>query len=264
MRLPTELKSLKQFSGFQLHSITFPLASTVLTTAPSPTAHGVLTAHPAEGTEKRASPEARRLHYHRFAKGAAISDGVIAPFVVQSTPEAGAAPLHTCLPCRGKLPHGCQDAYRRLNHTRSLLDPERLHCTRVFEGAANCSTGVIAPFIVQATPETGAAPLHTCLPWRGKLAPRVSSHHSASRQYQKTKRLHGNNFSELGSTFTERQRGLPQLTSWSTPTTRSSEQRRLHAANYGSGAGLCCRYASRHASQATKPHPVQVAYAAPS
>ena len=235
--------------------------STVLTTAPSPTAHGVLTAHPAEGTEKRASTEAKRLHYHRFAKGASISDGVIALFVVQSTPEAGAAPLRTCLPCRGKLLHGGHRAFRHPEHTKK---PERLHCTRVFEGAANCSRESSRLSLSRAVLKPGAAPLHTCLPWRVKLAPRVSSHHSAFRQCQKPKRLHGNNFSELGSTFTERQRGLPQLTSWSTPTTRSSEQRRLHAANYGSGAGLCCRYASRHASQATKPHPVQVAYAAPS
>ena len=196
-------------------------------TAPSPTAHGVPTAHPAEGTEKRASPEAKRLHYHRFAKGAAISDGVIAPFVVQTTPEAGAAPLHTCLhvaancstgvktpfvvqstpkagaaplhTClrrRGKLLHGSHRAFPRQDHTKSRSGstahvsskarqiapressrlsssrphrkPERLHCTHVFQGAANCSTGVIAPFVVKTTPEAGAAPLQSCLPWRGK------------------------------------------------------------------------------------------------
>ena len=36
-------------------------------------------------TQKRASPEARRLHCHRFTKGAAILEGVIAPFVVQTS-----------------------------------------------------------------------------------------------------------------------------------------------------------------------------------
>ena len=92
--------------------------------------------------------------------------GVIAPFDVQSTPEAGAAPLHTCLPCRGRMLHGC---HGRLSSSKPHRKPERLHCTRVFEGAANCSTGVIAPFVVKTLPEAGAAPLHTCLRRRGKL-----------------------------------------------------------------------------------------------
>ena len=40
---------------------------------------------PAEGTQKRATLVAKRLHCHRFTKGAAISEGVIAPFVVQTS-----------------------------------------------------------------------------------------------------------------------------------------------------------------------------------
>ena len=198
----------------------------------------------AEGTEKRASPEAKRLRCHRFAKGAAISDGVIAPFVFKTTPEAGAAPLQSCLPWRGKLLHGSHRAIRRPDHTR----------------IQSGSTADVSPKARQ-------------------IAPRESSRHTASRPHQKPKRLHCtrvshgaandtsaarmNNFSELGSTFTKRQRGLPELTSWSTPTTRSSEQRRHHAANYGSDAGpgcnASCRYRIRHASQAKKSPSVQVA-----
>ena len=164
-------------------------------------------------------------------------------FVVQTKPEAGAAPLHTCLRRRGKCSTGViapfviqntpksrsgstvhvsskarQIAPRessRLSSSRAHLKPEAapLHSylprrVKCFTGVVapfivqatpeakktaplhsylprrvKSSTGVIAPFIVQSTPEAGAAPLHTCLRRRGKLLHRS---HRANRHQDHT------------------------------------------------------------------------------
>ena len=192
----------------------------------------------------------------RVFEGAAnCSTGVIAPFIVQTTSEAKAAPQHTCLRRRGKLLRGSHRAFHRSDHVRSRggstahvsskarqnapressrlssfrprQKPRRLHSTHVFEGAAKCSTGVIALFIVQTTSEAEAAPQHTCLRRRGKMlhgshrafhrsdhvrsrggstahvsskarqiAPRESSHLSSFRPHQKPRRLHCTHISQ--------------------------------------------------------------------
>ena len=49
MQLPTGLKSLKQFSGFLLHSITFPLVSTILNKTRQVICHTLHTCLPGHG-----------------------------------------------------------------------------------------------------------------------------------------------------------------------------------------------------------------------
>ena len=98
MQLPTGLKS---------HNDTRELYRSDLVT----TSNAVKAA---EGTEKRASPEAKRLHCARASQGAAYNaTGVIAPFVVKTAAEANAAPLHSGIPRRGKQRHGSHRAFRR-------------------------------------------------------------------------------------------------------------------------------------------------------
>ena len=120
--------------------------------------------HLSSSRSQQQKPE--RLLCTRVSKGAAnCSTGVIAPFVVKITPETGGgSSAHVSPKARQIAPRESS----RNSSSRPHQKPKRLHCTRVSHGAANCSTGVMTPFIVQTTPEAKAAPLHSCLPWRGK------------------------------------------------------------------------------------------------
>ena len=65
-------------------------------------------------SSSRQHQKPERLHCTRVTHGAATcSTDVVAPFVVKTIPEAGAAPLHSCLPMRCKLLRGSHRAIHR-------------------------------------------------------------------------------------------------------------------------------------------------------
>ena len=140
-------------------------------------------------------------------------------FVVQTKPEAGAAPLHTCLRRRGKLLPG---------RGRQSTPEARSGSTSYLPRRVKSSTGVIAPFIVH-TPEAGAAPLH-CLRRRGKLL------HGSHRAFHRPEHT-GSRSGSIAHVSSKARQIAPQESSRQSSSRPHRKPERLHSTRVSHGAG---------------------------